>query len=34
MQARLELSANPAAYQAMFQLEQYIQSCGFNPTLL
>jgi AhpD family alkylhydroperoxidase len=34
MQARLELSANPAAYQAMFQLEQYIQSCGLNPTLL
>lgn len=34
MQARLELSANPAAYQAMLQLEQYVQSCGLNPTLL
>lgn len=34
MQARLELSANPAAYRAMLQLEQYVQSSGLNPTLL
>jgi AhpD family alkylhydroperoxidase len=34
MQARLELSANPAAYQAMLQLEQYVRGCDFNPTLL
>jgi AhpD family alkylhydroperoxidase len=34
MQARMELSANPAAYQAMLQLERYIRSSGINPTLL
>ncbi len=34
MQARLELSANPAAYQAMVQLEQYVRSSGLKPTLL
>ena len=34
MQARLELSANPAAYRAMLQLEQYVRGSGLNPTLL
>jgi AhpD family alkylhydroperoxidase len=34
MQARMEHSANPAAYRAMLQLEQYVQSSGLNPTLL
>jgi AhpD family alkylhydroperoxidase len=34
MQARLELSDNPAAYRAMLQLEQYVQGSGLNPTLL
>ncbi|MBW4552205.1 MAG: carboxymuconolactone decarboxylase family protein [Aphanocapsa sp. GSE-SYN-MK-11-07L] len=34
MQARLELSANPAAYRAMLQLEQYVQGSGLNLTLL
>lgn len=34
MQARLELSANPAAYRAMLQLEQYVRGSGINPTLL
>lgn len=34
MQARLELSANPAAYRAMLQLEHYIRGSGINPTLL
>jgi AhpD family alkylhydroperoxidase len=34
MQARLDQSANPAAYRAMFQLGQYVEGCGINPTLL
>jgi AhpD family alkylhydroperoxidase len=34
MQARLELSANPAAYRAMLQLEQYVRGSGLNLTLL
>jgi AhpD family alkylhydroperoxidase len=34
MQARLDLSTNPAAYQAMLQLEQYVRRSGINPTLL
>ena len=34
MQSRLELSANPAAYRAMLQLEQYVRGSGLNPTLL
>jgi AhpD family alkylhydroperoxidase len=34
MQARLELNANPAAYQAMLQLEQFVRGSGLNPTLL
>jgi AhpD family alkylhydroperoxidase len=34
MQARLDISANPDAYQAMLQLGQYVQSSGINPTLL
>ena len=34
MQARLELNANPAAYQAMLQLEQYVRGSGLNATLL
>lgn len=34
MQARLELSANPAAYRAMLQLEQYVRDSGLNLTLL
>lgn len=34
MQARLELSANPAAYRAMMQLSHYVQGCGLEPTLL
>lgn len=34
MQARVEVNANPAAYRAMMQLEQYVQSSGLNPTLL
>ncbi|GAP96630.1 carboxymuconolactone decarboxylase family protein [Leptolyngbya sp. NIES-2104] len=34
MQARLDLNANPAAYRAMLQLEQYVQGSGINPTLL
>lgn len=34
MQARPELNANPAAYRAMLQLEQYVRGSGLNPTLL
>lgn len=34
MQARPELSANPDAYRAMLQLEQYVRGSGLNPTLL
>ena len=34
MQARVDINANPAAYQAMLQLEQYVQGSGINPTLL
>jgi len=34
MQARLELSANLAAYRAMLQLEQYVRGSGLNLTLL
>ncbi|MBD3881607.1 carboxymuconolactone decarboxylase family protein [Phormidium tenue FACHB-886] len=34
MQARLEQNANPAAYRAMLQLEQYVRGSGINPTLL
>lgn len=34
MQARLELNANPVAYRAMLQLEQYVRGSGINPTLL
>lgn len=34
MQARMEPNANPAAYQAMLQLGQYVQSSGLNSTLL
>jgi AhpD family alkylhydroperoxidase len=34
MQARVDINANPAAYRAMLQLEQYVQSSGINPTLL
>ena len=34
MQARLDQNANPAAYRAMLQLEQYVQGCGIHPTLL
>jgi len=34
MQARLDQNANPAAYRAMLQMEQYVQGCGIHPTLL
>ena len=34
MQARVDINANPAAYRAMLQLEQYVQGSGLNPTLL
>lgn len=34
MQTRMDTNANPAAYQAMLQLGQYVQSCGLNLTLL
>lgn len=34
MQARLDLNANPAAYRAMLQLEQYVRGSGIYPTLL
>jgi AhpD family alkylhydroperoxidase len=34
MQTRLNLNDNPAAYQAMLQLEQYVRGSGIHPTLL
>jgi AhpD family alkylhydroperoxidase len=34
MQARVDINANPAAYRAMLQLEQYVQGSGLNLTLL
>jgi AhpD family alkylhydroperoxidase len=34
MQARVDINANPAAYRAMLQLEQYVQGSSLNPTLL
>jgi AhpD family alkylhydroperoxidase len=34
MQARLDLNANPTAYRAMLQLEQYVRGSGIHPTLL